>query len=378
MARRNRAQEVLDKFRAGKLSRRDFNKALGAAGLGLVTMPLVANRARAAAEDLHIFEWAGYEIPELHPSYIDKHGSSPAVSHLGEEEEAFAKMASGYPVDICHPCTYSVRKWNDAGLINPIDTSRLEHWDDIFPSLKTLPGTTANGQNLLVPFDWGNSSVLYRTDLVDPAFLENESWKILFDEQYSGRLAIYDSVDGVMGVVGLVIGAENPFDMTDDELERATEMLRKQREVLRFYWTDQTLVQQALASGELIAAYAWNDAHWNLKTEGHPVAYAVPKEGIYTWACGVVHVNTGSADEALVYDFFDAFTSPEAGEFLVTEYGYGHSNMETFKRVPQEQLDVLGIHDPVSHLTNGVFFAEIAPDVRTKYIQLFEEIKAGL
>ena len=84
MARRNRAQEVLDKFRAGKLSRRDFNKALGAAGLGLVTMPLVANRARAAAEDLHIFEWAGYEIPELHPSYIEKHGGSPAVSHFGE------------------------------------------------------------------------------------------------------------------------------------------------------------------------------------------------------------------------------------------------------------------------------------------------------
>ena len=195
-------------------------------------------------------------------------------------------MISGYAVDICHPCTASVRKWHDAGLIDPIDTTRLEHWDDIFPSLKTLKGTTANGQNLLVPFDWGNSSVLYRIDLVDPAFLENESWEILFDDRYADRVAMYDSVDAVMGVAGLVVGAENPFAMTEEELERAMDMLRKQRGLLRFYWTDRTQVQQALASGELIAAYAWNSEYVALKAEGHPVAYATPKEGIYSWVCG--------------------------------------------------------------------------------------------
>ncbi len=378
MAKRNRVQDVLDRFRAGRPSRRDFGKALGAAELGLATIPLVADRAKAAAEDLHIFEWAGYELPELHPSYIEKHGGSPRVSIFGADEEAFAKMISGYAVDICHPCTASVRKWHDAGLIDPIDTTRLEHWDDIFPSLKTLKGTTANGQNLLVPFDWGNSSVLYRIDLVDPAFLENESWEILFDDRYADRVAMYDSVDAVMGVAGLVVGAENPFAMTEEELERAMDMLRKQRGLLRFYWTDRTQVQQALASGELIAAYAWNSEYVALKAEGHPVAYATPKEGIYSWVCGLVHVKTGSADVDLVYDFFNALTAPEAGEFLVTEYGIGHSNMETFKRVPEEQIGNLGIRDPVSHLANSVFFAEIAPDMRQKYILLFEEIKAGL
>ncbi len=374
MPGRKRAPDLLDRFCAGRLSRRDFTKALGVAGLGIATVPLTVNRARAAAEDLHIFEWAGYEIPELHGSYIEKHGGSPSVSFFGADEEAFAKIISGYAVDICHPCTASVRKWHDAGLIEPIDTTRLEHWDDFFPRLKTVKGTTVNGQNLLVPFDWGNSSVLYRTDLVQPEFLENESWEILFDDHYAGRLAMYDSVDAAMGVVG----ADNPFDMTDEELDRAAELLRKQREVTRFYWTDRTQVQQALASGELVAAYAWNSEYWALRAAGHPVAYATPKEGIYSWVCGLVHVNTGTADEELVYDFFNAFTSPDAGEFLVTEYGIGHSNRKTFDRVPQEKLDILGIRDPASHLANSVFFAEIAPVARQKYIEVYEEIKAGL
>lgn len=378
MPRRSKAPDVPNRCRAGGASRRDFAKALGAAGLGLVTLPLAAKRAKAAADDLHIFEWAGYEIPELHPSYIEKHGGSPRVSLFGEEEEAFAKLMTGYAVDTCHPCTASVRKWYDAGLIDPIDTSRLDHWVDIFPSLKTLEGTTANGQNLLVPFDWGNSSVLYRTDLVEPGFLDNESWEILFDERYAGRLAMYDSVDAAMGVAGLVIGADNPFDMAAEELDRACTLLRKQRDLLRFYWTDRTQVQQALASGELVAAYAWNSEYWALKAGGQPVAYATPKEGIYTWVCGLVRVKAGVADEELVYDFLNAVTSPEAGEFLLNEYGIGHANMETMRRAPREQLDRLGIRDPVSHLANGVFFAEIAPEVRQKYIQAFEEIKAGL
>ena len=37
----------------------------------------------------------------------------------------------------------------------------------------------------------------------------------------------------------------------------------------------------------------------------------------------------------------------------------------------------LGITDPKTHMADGVFFAEIEPKVREKYITLFEEIKAG-
>ena len=52
---------------------------------------------------------------------------------------------------------------------------------------------------------------------------------------------------------------------------------------MRFYSNDMTSIQQALASGELVAAVVWNDSYTFLKGEGHPVAFMSPKEGAMTW-----------------------------------------------------------------------------------------------
>jgi spermidine/putrescine-binding protein len=50
---------------APDLSRRRFAKQLAALGIGLVSIPIFARRAEAA-EDLQVFDWSGYEVPELH------------------------------------------------------------------------------------------------------------------------------------------------------------------------------------------------------------------------------------------------------------------------------------------------------------------------
>lgn len=378
MTKRMCRNEFADKLFEGKLTRREVAKTLAGVGVGMAVLPLTSGAAFAAKKQLTVFEWSGYELPEFHQAYIDKYGSSPDFSFFGEEEEAMQKMRAGFKPDISHPCTYSTRRWRDAGLLKPIDTGRLDQWGNIFDSLKTLAGSQdAEGNTYFVPWDWGNSSVIYRTDLVDQQYLDEESWEILFDERYKGRLGIYDSVDGVMGVVGLVVGAKNPFDMTDEELERATVLLRKQRELLRFYWTDQSAVEQAIASGELIASYAWNSALITLKKQGVPVKYMNPKEGIYTWVCGFALIKGGEGDEDLAYDYLNATLDTSAGEYLMNEYGYGHSNAKTFEIVPKERQLELGIQDPVAHIAGSKFFEEIAPDVREKYIRLFEEIKAG-
>ena len=371
--------EFADKLFEGKLSRRQAVKTLGAAGLVATTMPMMSPAHAAVGQQPMLFEWSGYELPEFHPSYIEKHGTSPDFSFFGEEEEALQKLRAGFTADISHPCTYSTRRWRDAGLLSAIDLTRINEWGSIFPSLKDLAGSVdEKGDTYFMPWDWGNSSVIYRTDLVDPKYIEEESWEILFDERYAGRLAIYDSVDGVMGVVGLVIGAEDPFNMNEDELKAAADLMRHQRDILRFYWTDQSSAEQAIASGELVASYAWNSAYLTLKEQGVPVAYMVPKEGIYTWACGFCLINTGDGDEDLVYDYLNAVLAPEAGAHLMTAYGYGHSNQKTFDLVPKETQEQLGIKDPVSHMAGSKFFEEIDPAVRERYIEIFEEVKAGL
>ncbi len=370
------SNEFLDMLAAGKMNRRDFNRALASVGLAAVTVPFAPGRARAAGE-INYFTWGGYDIAEIHPAYIEKYGGPPAYSLFGEEEEAMQKMRAGFTPDIAHPCVNSVGRWRDAGIIQPIDVSRIPSWPDVWDDLQNMKGTMFDGVNWFVPFDWGNSSILYRTDLVDPEYIEEESWSILLDERYKGRMAVFDSVDAVAGITGLLIGAADPFNMTDAELAEARVVLKKIHDNMRFWWTDQSAVEQALASGEMVAGYAWNSAVVNLKKEGVPVSYMNPKEGILFWDCGLVRVKDAPGSEVAAYDFIEAMLDPESGRFLIDEYGYGHANEKAFDLVSAERLDVLGLSSPAALFAQGAFFDQIAPEIREKLITMFEEVKAG-
>jgi len=76
-------------------------------------------------------------------------------------------------------------------------------------------------------------------------------------------------------IAGLCNGfGEASFNMTDAMLEEVRPMMEKQSELVRFYSLSQTDIEQALASGEVVAFYGWNAAFKNLSDQGIPVAYA--------------------------------------------------------------------------------------------------------
>ncbi|MGH6720197.1 MAG: ABC transporter substrate-binding protein [Alphaproteobacteria bacterium] len=365
----------IDRMAQGKIARRDMMRAAAAFGVGVASVPVHVK----AADQITVFEWTGYDIPELMPGYAEKYGGPPEFAIFASEEEAFQKIRTGFQCDVVHPCTYSVYMFKDAGMTTPVDTSKLSHWPDVIPFLQTAAGVVIDGGVHMVPTDWGNSSVIYRTDMVDEAFQKDESWGILFDEAYEGKIAPSDGESNVE-IAGLLIGLSRDeiFHMTDEQLEQVRPLLDKQARIARFYWTDPTEFGQAMASGEVVAAYAWNDAVKSLTEQGLPVKYAVPKEGIFTWLCGLTALNTGEGDPAMVHDFIDAWLAPEAGKFLIESYGYGHSNTKAFQIAAPEAIAALGFStDPSAMLADGILFQPLPGELNDKYINLFNDVKAN-
>ena len=367
--------EFKDKLAAGTMTRREMNKALAAVGLAAVTMPLTPRLASAAEGEVIYFTWGGYDIPELYPAYIEKYGADPQTPLFGDNEETFTKMRAGYVVDVTHPCSGMTGRWRDAGLIQPIDTSRLSNWGDVFPDLKTLKFTQENGVQWFVPFDWGQTSITYRRDLVDWQG-EEESWSLLWDERYKGKLSMIDAAEDAWWCAAIYAGVDVD-NVTDDDIAMVRELLEKQRPLLRYYSSDMTTVEQGLASGELVAAMTWNSSPLELKKQGLDVAFAKVKEGALTWVCGLVlAANAPHYDKA--HDLIDAMIGLRPGIFLVTEYGYGHSNLKVFEAVDEDVLLARGLSkDPLAILNKGVFVQGVPADVKTKIERDWAELVAG-
>ena len=364
-------RRIIDDFKRGVVDRRTLSKAMASLGIVAAAVPL-GRPAKAEIKQPVLFEWSGYEVPELYPAYVAKYGRQPEWTNFADTTEAFTKMRAGFQVDLAHPCTGDMTRWTDAGLLAPIDTGRLSNWGDVFPALKSQNGVNYNDQVFFAPTDWGNSSVVYRTDLVDT----EESWYMLFDEKYAGKISPWDSVDNVYAAAA-VLGLDMT-NLSDEELNGpVADLLRQQRGLVRNYWSTATELDQLLASGEVVAAYAWNETYKRLKEQGLPVAYARPKEGIWGWCCGLVKVAGGEGDEQAVYDLIDAWMAPEAGKYLIEAFGYGHSNAKSFEVADPDIVASLGLTNPEALMANSVFLGPLDPSVDERYNRLWEEIQAG-
>jgi len=369
--------EIQDTIAEGKMTRRKFSKLLGAAGVGLAMTPAASRLSRAAAEDqATYYTWGGYDIPELFGPYIEAHGEAPNFATFGGTEEGLTKLIGGYVVDVAHPCNASLPRWVASGLWQPIDTSKLSNWNDVIPSLTNLDGATQDGKVMFAPFDWGSTSITYRSDLVDWQG-EEESWGLLWDERYKGKIGVIASAGDAWWCAAIYAGV--PFNemSTDENYEKVAKLLREQRPLVRVYTDDMTTLEQALASGELVAAMTWNSSPVELKKQGVEVTYANPKEGPLTWVCGaMIHKDAPNVERA--HDIVDSLLSTDAGKFLINDYGYGHSNVKSFAEVPEERLAELGLStNPEDLLSAGKFQVPQPEEFTARMNETFEEIKAG-
>lgn len=340
--------------------------------------PLLAWGAARADDTLTIFDWSGYEVPDFHPDYVKKYGDSPTFSFFGDEEEAFQKLRSGFKADLAHPCSQSVIKWRDAGLLQPLDPSKITGWNDLNPAIMKMKdlATGADGKAWFMPWEWGNSLLTYNSEKVSPDDIK--SVRSLADPKFKDRVSIGDNVDDAYALASLAIGLKDWTQMTDAQFKEASGFLRQVHKNVRLYWTDTTEIVQAMSGGEVDLAWAWNDAAVQSALAGAPIASTRDTaEGLSTWVCGYVLLKDapGSIDKA--YDYLNAIDTPDVATYLLTDWGYGHSNAKSMAAIDPKVVADKGYADVDKFMDKTLFQSPLPQALRQKMIDEFEKIKAG-
>lgn len=333
-----------------------------------------------SGEKITIMEWSGYEVtenPNLFPAFTEKYTPTldTAVDYIffAEDPEAFAKIQSGVQVDLVHPCESYMGLYVENGLLQPIDTSRIEHWEELHPKLVELG--QIDGVQYFVPWDWGYESILVRTDLVKEM---PDSWADLWDPQYAGHLMLWDSGQANYAMTALSLGITDPWGSLNAEtVAQVKQKLIELKPNILTYWTDYTQTYDMPASGEAwLTANAWQDAFGYLMTEGYEAAYIEPVEGRLGWACGYgILKDAKNLDR--VYEFLNAATAPESAAWLGNNYWYGHANTKAVDLIEPDIVEFMSLDKVDELFEKTVFYQPLSNEQRRLLIEMWNEVKAA-
>lgn len=320
--------------------------------------------------ELSVLEWAYYEVPEMWADFGEAYPDVSVTFNFGaSDEDIFAKTQAGSGEDIIHFYTPFLKFYVDEGLVQEIDTSKMEHWDELPAQFQEL--CTLDDKVYCVPWDWGYTSILYRTDMIDG---EIDSWDALLDEKYAGHISMWDSGYGAVQAGSYILGYDEA-NLTEEQHDEIKDMWIKQRDLNTFYWTAEPELVEAMTSGDVWVAYAWNGAYYSLLSTGVPVAYATPKEGRNSWV-GQYAISATTENYDLAVAFLDGKLAEQTGTNLLNLYAYGHVNPTYYDAVEDENLiAALSLDDPTilerTNFTKPITFEQFQADV-----ELWAEVKA--
>ncbi|HVD69363.1 MAG TPA: extracellular solute-binding protein [Actinomycetota bacterium] len=316
----------------------------------------------------------GYEdnfVPEVIDPFLEANPDLDVrTAVFGSNDEAVTKLQNGFQADVINVCTEETGRMVDLGLLQPIDTSRIEAWDTLFPSLKDQEGVMVDGEVYMIPNVGGTSGIIYNPEEVPQGV---DSYRDLFeDPALAGEVTLEDSATTVIAITALALGHEDPFALTEDDLTEIKDYLIEHKSAIRALFKGDADFLSLYRTGEIIAGFGYHDYRAAMTREGIPVEF-VPGEGSLAWICGMsLSANAQNVDAA--YAAMNHYISPQTQSFYAESYTYLVSDQRTLDVLKPALVEELGLDDP-TQLDAAI--ALQLPDNYDQWLDVYREFKAA-
>ena len=295
------------------------NRTFKLVAASVVAMPFLAGAA--SADDLVIATFGGSFLEATEQCHIAPFKEATGadvetvVGNTTQHSASIRAMGGDAEYDIVYLDDSAATQLRNEGLLSEIDKAALSAADQIDPR-----AFDASGQ--YVVFMTGATAIAYNTEMVDTP---PTSWKDLFDETWSGQIAIGD-VTGTSGWQFLL--AVNK--MNDGTLEDVTPGIEAIKPLAQDAVTLYTQADQLIAlfeRGEIAMAPWYPDRAGSAADQGLPIAIAYPSEG----AVGIrptLVVPKGAPNSELALKYIDTVLSKSGQECFAENKYAGPVNLE--------------------------------------------------
>jgi spermidine/putrescine-binding protein len=282
--------------------------------------------------------------------------------YIGSDDEVFAAIKAGQVYDIAMTFNPFMQRFAEAKVIQPIDTSRLKNWGDMFEGLRSADFLNVNGVPYGVPIAWGDGPYVYNPAKVKDADKPHSILDLL-DPKWKKRLTIADDPGFVFYLGGLALGFPSP-NLTKAQLQQVADtfkpLIKEQTVAFAKTYADAT---DLLVRGEAdLTTLGWEAMLNFAKDKGGTLAFDFFKEARGGWSDSMtIPVNAANIDAA--YAYIDAVIAPDVSAQMAVSLVSGAVNQKAVPLIPA--ADNIYNYDVVKTKQTGVFEDTLAPETPT-------------
>ena len=193
--------------------------------------------------------WEGYEVRDPEPTTYEIEPTFMVANEDPINKKGTYDISVG--IENIFPTLQA------AGVMQPLDVSRIPNWDQLPAELRNEPLINTDEGVIGVPIAWASMGLTYVDDGTGPP----ESLESLLKPKYEGKFAIGDDGNTVIIMIArlLGLGGDTPGLLTEDELDQVFDKLEEFRDAsFGVMANPYAEYAGAYTRGEIIAAFPDN------------------------------------------------------------------------------------------------------------------------
>lgn len=225
-----------------------------------------------------VYNWGEYIDPEVITLFEKETGINVVYEEFETNEIMYPKIQSGaIAYDVVCPSDYMIQRMIENDLLAELNFDNIPNIKNIGSQYMKQSKQFDAENKYSVPYCWGTIGILYNKKMVDKPI---DSWSVLWDKKYKDNILMQDSVRDAFAAALKYLGYSlNSTDL--DELEKAKDLLIKQKPLVQAYVIDQ--VRDKMIGNEAAIGVIYSGEAIYTQLENPDLEYVIPKEGSNVW-----------------------------------------------------------------------------------------------
>ncbi|WP_028022009.1 extracellular solute-binding protein [Enterovibrio calviensis] len=334
--------------------------ASAACAVAMFTTP-----AKAENDQLIFANWGPYLSTELLEQFTRETGIKVIYSTYESNETLYAKMKThpqGY--DLVVPSTYFVAKMRDEDMLQKLDLSKLNNFNELDKNYLDKPFDPNNDYS--IPHVIAMTGLAVNTDMYNPD--DFTSWGDLWNPELEGQIMLMDDTREVFHIALRKLGYSG--NSTDPkQIDEAYEELKKLMPNVLVFNSDNPA--NPYMSGEVGLGMLWNGSAAAAQREGLPIELVWPKEGGIFWVDSLSIPKNAKNVEA-AHKMIDFLLRPEIAAKISADTGY----LTAVEKSNSAYKDNPALFPPQEDLDRGEW-QDAVGELTEKYENYFLRLKTG-